>query len=70
MSQENRGVIRADEAYSKAALMDRLNISQRTWDKLLEEGLPYTKVGHRRWVVGSQVLEYLNRNSTTKIPAN
>jgi len=70
MSQENRGVIRADEAYSKATLMTRMNISQRTWDKLLDEGLPYTQIGHNRWVAGSLVLEYLNRHSTTKNATN
>ena len=36
------GVIHAHEAYSKRMVLQRLGISQKFWDKLLDEGLPYT----------------------------
>ncbi|MEM6779582.1 MAG: topoisomerase II [Planctomycetota bacterium] len=60
------GVIHADEAYSKRMVLQRLSISQKYWDKLLDEGLPYTIVGHSRWVTGHALIEHLNRNAKTK----
>ena len=53
------GVIHRHEAYSKATLLARLGISQRFWDKLLDEGLPYTIVGHTRWVTGEALISHL-----------
>ena len=60
------GVIRMDEAYSKKELLTRLGISQRFWDQMLDEGLPYSPVGHTRWVTGEDVIEHLKKRSTTK----
>ena len=68
MTSRNTGCIRADEAYSKSIVMDRLGVSQKFWDKLLEEGLPFTNVGHTRWVSGRQLIEHLEKHSTTKQP--
>ncbi len=63
------GVIRMDEAYSKRELLIRLGVSQRFWDQMLDEGLPYSPVGHTRWVTGYDVIEYLRRHSATKTVA-
>lgn len=60
------GVIRADEAYSKRMILDRLGISQKFWTKLLDEGLPYTTVGHTRWVTGQALIEHLAKYAEVK----
>lgn len=60
------GVICASEAYTKRELMLRLGISQRSWDKMLDKGLPYTPLGHTRWVTGRAVIEYLENESEQK----
>ena len=60
------GIIHADEAYSKKLLMKILGISQRYWDKMLDEGLPYSRVGQTRWVTGEDILNYLHRNAERK----
>lgn len=57
------GLIHADEAYSKRMVLERLGISQKFWDKLLDEGLPYTVIGHTRWVTGKDLVEHLHRNA-------
>ena len=62
----NIGLVRQDEAYSKSTLMQRLGISQKFWDKMLDDGLPYVNVGHARWVIGRDLIEFLAKNSTTK----
>ena len=49
------GVINAHEAYSKQELMNRLGISQRFWDSMLDDGLPFTNIGHGRWVTGQSL---------------
>ena len=46
------GFINSQEAYSKQMVLERLGISQRSWDKMLDEGLSYTSIGHTRWVTG------------------
>lgn len=66
MHRENSGIINSDEAYSKRTAMERLGISQKFWDKLLDEGLPYTSVGHTRWVTGKNLIEHLSRNAERK----
>lgn len=66
MKTTSTGLIRADEAYSKTMVLQRLGISQKFWDKMLDDGLPYTHVGHTRWVVGSDLLAHLQRHATTK----
>lgn len=66
MSTSRTGRIHLDEAYSKTEAMQRLGISQKFWDKMLDEGLPYTVVGHTRWVTGRDVLDYLQRNAERK----
>jgi hypothetical protein len=60
------GVIRADEAYSKNMLLQTLGISQKFWDKMLAQGLPYTPVGHTRWVTGRDLLQHLQKHSQVK----
>ncbi len=60
------GVIRADEAYSKRMVLERLGVSQKFWDKLLDDGLPFASVGHTRWVSGRQLIDHLEKCSTTK----
>jgi len=67
MSRQNEGgVIRIDEAYSKQCVLSRLGVSQRFWDKMLDEGLPYTNVGHTRWVTGEEIMNYLKKFAQTK----
>jgi hypothetical protein len=61
MRNSLEGVINRHEAYSKAEVLARLGISQRFWDKLLDEGLPYTIVGHTRWVTGEALINHLNQ---------
>jgi hypothetical protein len=64
--QNEGGVIRLDEAYSKQCVLTRLGVSQRFWDKMLDEGLPYTNVGHTRWVTGEAIMQYLKKFAQTK----
>lgn len=66
MAAVDTGVIRLDEAYSKLTVLRRLGISQKFWDKMLDEGLPYTVVGHSRWVTGQALIEHLSRNAERK----
>ena len=66
MTNAAKGVIRMDEAYSKQAVLQRLGISQKFWDKMISEGLPYTIVGHTRWVTGQALIEHLSRNAERK----
>ncbi len=66
MKTKDTGVIRADEAYSKSMILQRLGVSQKFWDKLLDEGLPFASVGHTRWVSGRQLIDHLERRAMTK----
>jgi hypothetical protein len=66
MKVQPMGVIKSDEAYSKKMVLDRLGISQKFWDKMLDDGLPYTTVGHTRWVTGQALLEHLSKNAERK----
>lgn len=63
---QSLGVVNAAEAYSKRTILDRLGVSQKVWDKLLDEGLPFTTVGHTRWVTGKALIEHLTRNAEQK----
>jgi hypothetical protein len=63
---DSSGVISRDEAYSKRTAMQRLGIAQASWDKLLDEGLAYTQLGHTRWVTGAALIEHLNTRSERK----
>lgn len=65
---QSEGVIRSDEAYSKQELMRRLGISQRFWDKMVAEGLPWANIGHAKWVWGRWVIEYLERSAVVREP--
>ncbi len=60
------GVINAHEAYSKQEMMNRLGISQRFWDQMLDSGLPYSNIGHGRWVTGQAIIEYMTKHSESK----
>ena len=68
MPQHTTGIIRADEAYSKAIVMERLGISQKFWDKMLErEGAsPTRRSATHRLGDGKDLIEYLSRKSATK----
>lgn len=66
MQRGFEGVIHSAEAYSKQEVLRRLGISQKFWDKLLDEGLPYSTVGHTRWVTGKNLIEHLSRNAGRK----
>jgi hypothetical protein len=74
MKRAVEGVINRDEAYSKAEVLARLGISQRFWDKLLDEGVPYTSVGHTRWVTGQALFDYLEqhaeRRQSSQLPSS
>jgi len=65
-SRDGLGLICSTEAYSKRMVLERLGISQKAWDKMLDEGLPYTNVGHSRWVTGNDLIEHLSRNAERK----
>jgi len=60
------GLIRRDEAYSKSAAMERLGISQRFWDKMLDNGLSYATIGHSRWVTGEALFRYFESMAENK----
>lgn len=64
--QLQAGRIRVDEAYSKREFLQRLRASQKVWDKMLADGLPYTVVGRTRWVTGKDVIEHLSQNAERK----
>ena len=68
MSAKLFGVISTDEAYSKAMVLERLGISQKFWDQMLDAGLPFAAVGHSRWVTGGDLIEFLKKHSVTKQP--
>jgi hypothetical protein len=69
MNASVEGVINRHEAYSKSMLLARLGISQKFWDKLLDDGLPYTIVGHTRWVTGEALINHLMQRAEQKQPA-
>lgn len=60
------GVISRDEAYSKDAVLERLGIAQTFWDKMLDDGMPYTVVGQTRWVTGGALFDYIDRHAQRK----
>lgn len=60
------GAISEQEAYSKHEFLRRLGVSQKVWDKMLDEGLPYIVVGHTRWVTGKHLIEHFLRNAERK----
>ena len=66
MKTNSIGVIHGDEAYSKSTVLQRLGISQKFWDQMLDEGLPFCRVGHTRWVTGRELIAFLEKHSVTK----
>ena len=70
MKDKLAGNIHRDEAYSKQMVLQKLGISQKFWDKMLDDGLPYTSVGHTRWVTGQALIEHLQRNAERKQTMN
>jgi len=60
------GVIRADESYSKAMVLRILRIAQKSWDKMLDEGLPTTSLGHSKWVSGKDLMDHLQQRAERK----
>ena len=63
MSAKSIGLISSHEAYSKTMVLQRLGISQRFWDQMIAAGLPYTTVGHSRWVTGADLIDFLKCHS-------
>ncbi len=63
---DNDGTINTHEAYSKQEILRRLGVSQKVWDKMLNDGLPFTQVGHQRWVHGKDVIEHFSRQAKRK----
>jgi len=61
--KQDLGVIRADELYSKQELLRRMGISQKSWDDMLQEGLPYAQMGKARWVSGRDLLDFFASKS-------
>ena len=66
MKSTATGLIHISEAYNKSTVLQRLGISQKFWDKMLDEGLPYTVIGHSRWVTGKDLIEHLHRKAERK----
>jgi hypothetical protein len=66
MPSHSTGLIRSDEAYSKPMVLERLGVSQKFWDQMLNAGLPFAPVGHGRWVLGADLIEFLKKHSVTK----
>lgn len=66
MNKNTGGMIHSAEAYSKKMVLQRLGISQRFWDKMLNDGLPYAIIGHTRWVTGHNLILHLENHSLTK----
>ena len=60
------GLVHASEACNQKMVLERLGISQKFWDKMLDEGLPYTVIGHSRWVTGKDLIEHLHRKAERK----
>ena len=60
------GLVHTSEAYNKNMVLERLGISQKFWDKMLDEGLPYTVIGNSRWVTGKDLIEHLHRKAERK----
>jgi|GEM_PF-1375943 hypothetical protein len=57
------GVIRSDEIYSKQELLRRMGISQKSWDEMLQSGLPFAQLGKSRWVSGRDLIDFFHRRS-------
>ncbi len=70
MPNRSTGVINSQEAYSKYEAINRLGISQRFWDKMLDDGLTYVNIGHSRWVTGQALIEYMTKHAETKANGN
>ncbi len=66
MANTVTGLVHTSEAYNKKMVLERLGISQKFWDKMLDEGLPYTVIGHSRWVTGKDLIEHLHRKAERK----
>ena len=67
MPQNNYGVINAHEAYTKQEVLNRIGISQKTWDTMIANGLPSCFLGHCRWVTGAALIAYIDRMSSTGV---
>jgi hypothetical protein len=67
MAGNPTGFINAHEAYSKNEVLSRLGISQRFWDQMLDSGLPYSNIGHSRWVTGKALIQYMTEHAETKV---
>jgi hypothetical protein len=66
VANDSSGMISAHEAYSKQEVLQRLKISQKFWDKMLDGGLPYSLIGKSKWVSGKDLLDFLARNAEQK----
>jgi hypothetical protein len=66
VANDSPGVISAHEGYSKQEVLKRLKISQKFWDKMLDDGLPYSLIGKSKWVTGKDLLAFLARTAEHK----
>ena len=66
VTKPSTGMIDGNVAYSKSQVLSRMGISQAFWGQMLDNGLPYTPIGHQRWVLGRDLIDYIAERSTTK----
>jgi hypothetical protein len=43
-----------------------MGISQKTWDAMLKDGLPFAQIGKSRWVSGQDLIDYYTKKSRQK----
>ena len=41
-------------------------LARSSGDLMLDNGLPYSSVGHAKWVLGAELIEYLRRTSVRR----
>lgn len=51
--------MRADELYPLSELRRRLQLGDKGMEKLMEQGLPTCKMAGRSYVIGSQMIDWL-----------
>jgi hypothetical protein len=50
-------------------VLERLGISQVYWDKMLDAGVPYSEIGHSRWITGDALFRYIEQTAKVKSDA-
>jgi len=57
------GIVTADALYTLAEIQERLKLGQAAMRQARRAGLRVRKIGRRRYVLGRDVLEYVDRAS-------